>query len=80
MSRRYAELVSPDQDPYDVLLDEYEEGADQELYDRVLLPLSEPIGRLIKQHIGATQDSSYSIAIDDRPTFKSFVEELCEQV
>lgn len=47
LTRQYATQIEPQKDPYDTLLDIYEEGATQERYDSILLPLQQPLSRLL---------------------------------
>ena len=48
LTKQYAQAIAPDNQPYDTLLDIYEEGATQVRYDTVLLPLQEPLSNLLK--------------------------------
>lgn len=46
-TKRYTQMIQPGKDPYDTLLDLYEEGATKARYDTLLLPLQEPITKLV---------------------------------
>ncbi len=80
MAREYAHLVAPDKEPYDVWLDEYEEGMNQEQYDKVLLPLQEPLTELIKSQPTKEMDPLYSVKKFDRKKCRLMFEELVRTV
>lgn len=50
LSKQYATAIAPDNQPYDTLLDIYEEGATQERYDALLVPLQAPLTVLLKKN------------------------------
>ncbi len=79
-SRRYANLVAPEKEPYDVRLDEYEEGMNQEKYDRVLLPLQEPLTALIKAQPHKERDPIYTVTEFDKHVCHKMFEELVTTV
>ncbi len=80
MARSYAAQVAPEKEPYDVRLDEYEEGMNQEFYDKLLLPLQEPITTLIQKQPGWEKDLAYTINDYDHVVCKKMLEELVATV
>ncbi len=49
MTKQYVRYMEPDQDPYEVLLDEYEEGMDHATIDRVFAELKEGLLPLLEK-------------------------------
>ncbi len=49
MTKQYAQYMEPDQDPYEVLLDQYEEGMDGATIDRVFTELKEGLRPLLQK-------------------------------
>ncbi len=49
MTKQYVQYMEPDQDPYEVLLDEYEEGMDSGTIDRAFSELKEGLVPLLKK-------------------------------
>lgn len=79
MCREYARQIEPSNDPYDTLLDIYEEGATQEWYDACLLPL-QPLLTDLLHTIPANNLSSSGADRFTKDETKKLVYELSKNV
>lgn len=81
MSKEYALTIEPTADPYDTLLDLYEEGASQHLYDTVFTPLQSDL-RLLIQQLPTQQPASLNLPkeIYTAPRLLNLLKELATNV
>jgi len=79
LTRQYAQQIEPKKDPYDTLLDIYEEWATQERYDWVLLPLQQPLTALLTQ---VNQPPLHVTGVDrlSKEETKALLHEVCSTV
>ncbi len=79
MSTQYALAIAPDNQPYDTLLDLYEEWATQERYDALLKPLQAPLTELLHNVPKQSSLPQTENRLTKEET-KSFLHELCKTV
>ncbi|MHA1219553.1 MAG: carboxypeptidase M32 [Candidatus Heimdallarchaeaceae archaeon] len=61
LNKKYANYLNPEMDPFDVLLDFYEPGMNQEKFERLVNPLKEVIEPLIKKCLESNYQPNKSI-------------------
>ena len=79
LTNQYAQAIAPDNQPYDTLLDIYEEWATQERYDSVLLPLQQPLTILLQTTKSKAHQANWSAWLTQQET-KQLLRELCKTV
>jgi carboxypeptidase Taq len=79
LTRQYATQIEPNKDPYDTLLDIYEEDATQERYDACLLPLQKPLTELLAAASSPKLASTGADWLDTEET-KKLLHELSKTV